>query len=150
MAEYSEMRTLELWYYSLGADELVAGIKDTDFRDGAVKRLQKERGKSVAEDVFPKLVEQKGKVPVIKDQLPTIFHAEGHPPGQVQKAVLDALEGYRGTLHASYRALLERYQLRDAAIKVVGIGSVGTLCWVMLFTAGVRMLDDKNISSGTR
>ncbi|HET9037888.1 MAG TPA: DUF2252 domain-containing protein, partial [Myxococcaceae bacterium] len=136
MAGYGEMRTLELWYHSLGADELVAGIKDPDFRDRAVKRLEKERGKSVAEDIFPKLVEQKGKVPLIKDQLPTIFHAEGHPPGEVQQAVLDALEGYRATLHPSHRSLLERYQLRDVAMKVVGVGSVGTSCWVMLFTAG--------------
>jgi uncharacterized protein (DUF2252 family) len=136
MAGYGEMRTLELWYHSLGADELVAGIKDPDFRDRAVKRFEKERGKSVAEDVFPKLVEQKGKVPLIKDQLPTIFHAEGHPPGEVQQAVLDALEGYRATLHPSHRSLLERYQLRDVAMKVVGVGSVGTSCWVMLFTAG--------------
>ena len=136
MAEYSEMRTLELWYHSLGADELVATIEDPDIRDRALKRLQKERGKSVAEDIFPKLVEQKGKVPLIKDQLPTIFHAEGHPPGEVQQAVLEALEAYRTTLHPSHRNLLERYQLRDVALKVVGIGSVGTLCWVMLFTAG--------------
>jgi hypothetical protein len=136
MAEFGELRTLELWYHSLGADELVASIKDPDFRDRAVKRLQKERGKSVAEDIFPKLVDQKGSVPLIKDQLPTIFHAEGHPPGEIQKAVLDALEGYRATLHASYRNLLDRYQLRDAAMKVVGIGSVGTSCWVLLFTAG--------------
>ena len=73
---------------------------------------------------------------LIKDQLPTIFHAEGHPPGEVQQAVLEALEAYRTTLHPSHRNLLERYQLRDVALKVVGIGSVGTLCWVMLFTAG--------------
>jgi uncharacterized protein (DUF2252 family) len=136
MAEFSELRTLELWYRSLGAEEMISGIKDPDFRDRALKRLQKERGKSVAEDIFPKLVEHKGDVPLIKDQLPTIFHAKGHPPGEVQKAVLDALEGYRATLHPSYRSLLERYRLRDAAIKVVGVGSVGTSCWVLLFTAG--------------
>jgi hypothetical protein len=136
MAEFSELRTLELWYRSLGAEELISGIADPDFRDRAVKRLQKERGKSVAEDIFPKLVEHKGDVPLIKDQLPTIFHARGHRPGEVQKAVLDALEGYRATLHPSYRALLERYRLRDAAMKVVGVGSVGTSCWVLLFTAG--------------
>ena len=136
MAEFSELRTLELWYRSLGAEELISGIADPDFRDRAVKRLQKERGKSVAEDIFPKLVERKGDVPLIKDQLPTIFHAKGHPPGEIQKAVLDALEGYRATLHPSYRALLERYRLRDAAMKVVGVGSVGTSCWVLLFTAG--------------
>jgi uncharacterized protein (DUF2252 family) len=136
MAEFSELRTLELWYHSLGADELVAGIKDPDFRDRALKRLQKERSKSVADDIFPKLVEQKGDKPLIRDQLPTIFHAEGHPPGEVQKVVRDALDGYSATLPSSYRSLLERYQLRDAAIKVVGIGSVGTMCWVLLFTAG--------------
>ncbi|HEY1334140.1 MAG TPA: DUF2252 family protein, partial [Myxococcaceae bacterium] len=98
MAEFAEMRTLELWYHSLGAEEMIAGIKDPDFRDRALKRLQKERGKSVAEDIFPKLVEQKGNVPRIKDQLPTIFHAEGHPPGEVHKVVRDAFEGYRATL----------------------------------------------------
>jgi uncharacterized protein (DUF2252 family) len=32
--------------------------------------------------------------------------------------------------------LLDRYELRDAAIKVVGVGSVGTACWVFLFMAG--------------
>ena len=40
MAEFSEMKTLELWYRSLGADELVATIKDQAFRERAVKRLQ--------------------------------------------------------------------------------------------------------------
>jgi uncharacterized protein (DUF2252 family) len=136
MAEYSEFKTLELWYHSLTAEELLAGIEDPDFRARAVKRLQKERAKSVAEDIFPKLVEQKGSRSVIKDQLPTIFHAEGHPPGEIQQVVVDALQKYRSTLPESYQQLLGRYQLRDAAMKVVGIGSVGTACWVLLFTAG--------------
>ena len=136
MAEFSQMKTLELWYYSLGADDLVADIKDPAFRQRGLKRLQKERARSVAEDIFPKLVEHKGEMPVIKDQLPTIFHAEGHPPGEIQDAVMEALSGYRNTLSPSHQSLLDRYELRDAAIKVVGIGSVGTLCWVLLFMAG--------------
>ena len=136
MAEFSQMKTLELWYHALGADELVAGIKNPEFRERALKRLQKERAKSVAEDIFPKLVEHKGEMPVIKDQLPTIFHDEDSPPGEIHKAVLDALAGYRDTLQPAYQSLLDRYELRDAAIKVVGIGSVGTACWVFLFMAG--------------
>ena len=36
----------------------------------------------------------------------------------------------------SHRSLLDRYELRDAAIKVVGVGSVGTACWVLLFMSG--------------
>jgi len=136
MAEFSQMKTLELWYYSLGADDLVANIKDPAFRKRGLKRLQKERARSVADDIFPKLVEHKGEMPVIKDQLPTIFHAEGHTPGEIQDAVMMALADYRDSLSPSHQSLLDRYELRDAAIKVVGIGSVGTLCWVLLFMAG--------------
>ena len=135
MAEFSQMKTLELWYYALQADDLVAGIKDPNLRQRCLKRLQKERGKSIAEDIFPKLAEAEGEMPVIKDQLPTLFHAEGHPPGDVHKAVMEALAGYRATLQQAQQSLLDRYEIRDAAIKVVGIGSVGTRCWVLLYLA---------------
>ncbi len=136
MAEFSQMKTLELWYQALGADELVANIKDPDLRERALKRLQKEKARRIAEDLFPKLAESKGEMPIIKDQLPTIFHAEGVPPGKIHKHIMDALAGYRDTLTPACQSLLNRYQLRDAAIKVVGIGSVGTRCWVLLFMAG--------------
>jgi uncharacterized protein (DUF2252 family) len=136
MAEFSQMKTLELWYQAMWAEDLVAGIKDPALRTRALKRLQKERARSVAEDIFPALVEHKGEMSVIKDQLPTIFHHEDYPPGEVHKVVLDTLARYRATLPHSYQALLDRYELRDAAIKVVGIGSVGTACWVLLFMAG--------------
>jgi hypothetical protein len=136
MAEFSEMKTLELWYHSMGLDELLPTIEDPVVRERAIARLQKEKAKSVAEDLFPKLVEHKGERPVIKDQLPTIFHLEGHPPGEIQQTLRDALAEYRATLQASYQTLFDRYELMDAAIKVVGIGSVGTACWVFLFMAG--------------
>jgi uncharacterized protein (DUF2252 family) len=136
MAELAEMKTLELWYRSLGLDELVEAIEDPALRRRGLARLQKERAKSIAEDVFPKLVEHKGEMPVIRDQLPTIFHAEGHSPGEVEKVVRDTLAAYRDTLPPSTQSVLDRYELRDAAIKVVGIGSVGTHCWVLLFMAG--------------
>jgi len=136
MAEFSEMQTLELWYYSLEAETLIGNIKDPDFRRRAINRLQKERGKSVAEDLFPKLVDHEEEMPLIKDQLPTIFHAEGRPPGEIQQVVRAALVAYRGTLPSSTQSVLDRYELCDAAMKVVGIGSVGTSCWVVLFMAG--------------
>ena len=109
---------------------------DPDLRKRAMKRIQKEQAKSRGEEMFPKLVEHKGEMPVIKDQLPTIFHAEGHPPGEIQKVLRDAFDRYRDTLPHSSQSLLDRYELRDAAIKVVGVGSVGTDCWVFLFMAG--------------
>ena len=136
MAEFSQMKTLELWYYAMTSDEVVATIKDPALRQRALERIQKERAKSIGENIFPKLVEHKGEVPVIKDQFPSIFHAEGHPPGEIQQVIKDTFAGYRATLPTSCQSLLERFELRDAAIKVVGIGSVGTICWVFLFMAG--------------
>jgi uncharacterized protein (DUF2252 family) len=136
MAEFSQMKTLELWYHALSAEEMMAFTKDPNLRQRIVKRIQQEQAKSAAEEIFPKLVEHKGKMPIIKDQLPTIFHAQGHTPGQVHQFVLDAISGYRGTLSPSLQSLLDRYELRDAAHKVVGVGSVGTACFVLLLMAG--------------
>jgi len=135
IAEFSQMKTLELWYRALMAEEMLAGLPP-DLRKRAARRIEKEQAKSRGEELFPKLVEHKGEIPVIKDQLPTIFHAEGHTPGQVQQAIKDAFAGYRNTLATSYQSLLDRYEIKDAAIKVVGVGSVGTVCWVLLLMAG--------------
>jgi uncharacterized protein (DUF2252 family) len=136
MAEFSEMKTLELWYAVMDADELVAGIKDHKLRRRGLKRLQKERGRSIAEDIFPKLVEQKGEMVMIKDEPPTIFHREDTPPGVIPQAIRKAFAAYRATLPPSYQSLLDRFEIRDVAIKVVGIGSVGTSCVVYLLMAG--------------
>jgi uncharacterized protein (DUF2252 family) len=135
MAEFSQLKTLELWYRALGTDELLASLPP-QIRKRALKRIERERAKSRGEELFPKLAEQKGGRPVIKDQLPIIFHHEDHPPGEVQQILRNALDAYRETLPSAVQSLLDRFELRDAAIKVVGVGSVGTVCWVFLFTAG--------------
>ncbi len=46
--------------------------------------------------------------------------------------IREALSDYRRTLSEDRRVLLDRYHLVDVAVKVVGIGSVGTLCMVLL------------------
>jgi uncharacterized protein (DUF2252 family) len=135
MAEFSHMKTLELWYRSLSADELIGDLPP-DLRKRGLKRIAKEQEKSRGEELFPKLVEDAGDRPVIRDQLPTIFHAPGHAPGEIEQILRDAFATYRATLSEAAQSLLDRYELRDAAIKVVGIGSVGTLCWVFLLMAG--------------
>jgi exoribonuclease R len=129
MVEFSRLKTLEQWCRVLTADELIASL-EPDLRRRAMKRIQKKQAKSRSEKMFPKLVEHRGDMPIIKDQLPTIFHAEGHPPGEIQKVLQDAFNTYRDSLPHSSQSLLDRYELRDAAIKVVGVGSVGTACWV--------------------
>jgi uncharacterized protein (DUF2252 family) len=135
MTEFSQLKSLELWYRSLPAEELMESLP-TKLRRRLMRRIEKERAKSRGEEMFPKLAERRGDIHVIKDQLPTIFHAEGHPPGEVQQVLRDAFTAYCATLPTAYQSLLDRYEIRDGAIKVVGVGSVGTACWVLLLMAG--------------
>jgi uncharacterized protein (DUF2252 family) len=135
MARYSQMKTLDLWYYALTAEALLADLPP-DLRKRGLKRFKKEAAKSRGEEIFPKLAETKGTMALIKDQLPTLFHTKEFSPGVINQTVMGALAAYRETLPHSCQSLLDRYQLQDAAIKVVGVGSVGTLCLVLLFMAG--------------
>jgi len=136
MAEFSEMRMMELWYLVLTVESMIASVPDPAFRRRALKRLRKESGKSVAEDIFPKLAGSAGRQHHIKDQLPTIFHLAGYPPGRIEAALQATFARYRGTLTPSVQTVLDRFEIQDAAIKVVGVGSVGTRCWVLLLMAG--------------
>jgi hypothetical protein len=86
-----------------------------------------------SELVYPKLVDEAGGQPRIKANPPTIFHPdEARDPGMmdVHMAVLGR---YRETLAEDRRVLFDRFRLVDVAMKVVGIGSVGTICMVALF-----------------
>ena len=136
MAEFAEMKVLDLWYFAVEAEMLIASVKDAGIRRGAIKNLAKARESSTSEGLFPKLIDDSGGSPVIKDQLPAIFHWKGHTAGEIHPDVKDAFARYRETLAPNHRMLLDRYEIKDAAIKVVGVGSVGTACWMMLLMAG--------------
>jgi len=136
MAEFSEMKTLDLWYHAVDAEMLLAAVKDADIRRSAIKRLAKARESSTSEGIFPKLTEASGASVVFKDSLPAIYHWKGHVAGDIHPDVRQAFDGYRQTLAPSYRTVLDRFDMKDAAVKVVGVGSVGTTCWMILMTAG--------------
>jgi uncharacterized protein (DUF2252 family) len=136
MFAFSKMKMMELWHYSLGAEMMISKLKDPDLIRQGKKRLAKEKGRSIAEEIFPQLVKGPGETRYIKDQLPSIFHWEKHSPGEVHEAVREAFALYINTLPPGFSFLLSRYELKDAAIKVVGVGSVGTVCWVLLLMTG--------------
>ncbi len=135
MAEFSQLMTLELWYRALESDELLESLSPR-LRKRVLKRIGKEQVKSRGEEMFPKLAEHKGGPPRDQGPVPDHLPPRGLPPGEVQQAVRDVISGYLATLPSAYHALASRFELRDAAIKVVGVGSVGTACWVLLFMAG--------------
>jgi hypothetical protein len=130
------MAVLDLWYHALDAELLIASITDPGIRRRVIKRLAKARESSTSEGIFPKLVDASSGLPIIKEQLPAIFHWKDHAPGEVHPDVGQAFDQYRETMTPAHRTLLDRYELKDVAFKVVGVGSVGTFCAVLLFMAG--------------
>ncbi|HEX7157405.1 MAG TPA: DUF2252 domain-containing protein, partial [Edaphobacter sp.] len=136
MAQFSHMGSLDLWYFAPEWETIVAGIRDPAIRRRALRRLAKARETNIAEDVFPKLVKMSGGRPVIKEQFPTIFHMKWQSPGEIGRRVLKTLSIYLESLTPANRVLLDHYRIKDVAIKVVGVGSVGTRCWVVLLADG--------------
>lgn len=135
MAEYAEMRTLDVWYARIDVLEHMRNFKDKEARKRAKKRLKKTRTRSVVDEDFPKLAHTDLKHPVIRDNPPLIFHPQEINEKHFSDTVRRAYEQYRESLSHERRILLDRYQLMDIASKVVGVGSVGTICAIMLLMA---------------
>lgn len=135
MAEYSKMHTLDVWYDSIDVEKMVTTVEDEEGKRRFQKRIAKARQRSVLEHDFPGMVHTTGMTPMIKENPPTIYHQRELGHEQFKDNVLRTFAKYRETLPEHRRVLLDRYKLMDAAIKVVGVGSVGTYCAVLLMMA---------------
>jgi uncharacterized protein (DUF2252 family) len=135
MAAYSAMRALEVWYDRIDVDELLQATTDPAARRGFAQRLRKARSRTVADHEFPKLAEQRGAKPLIRDNPPLIFHPGGKDGPGVKAQFHQSFALYRETLSPAIRQLLDRFHFCDLAVKVVGVGSVGTRCTVSLYIA---------------
>jgi uncharacterized protein (DUF2252 family) len=131
MRDFAAMDVLDIWYARLDDSDFLAMLPQSQ-RAIASKRIAKATAASSSELVFPKLAETAGGQHHIRDTPPTLFHAEASRAADYMDLMREALGRYRETLPEDRRVLFERYRLVDAAIKVVGIGSVGTLCMVAL------------------
>src|SRR5262245_26826439 len=133
MAEFSSMKVMDVWYASFEAETLIENFRCKRHRKHLAKRLAKVRERSAFEHDFPKLTSG-GNNPKIREHPPTIYHWR-------EKKSLGAegvYDGYQNTLPPYRRDLLARFELRDFAVKVVGVGSVGTACFVVLLMAGPK------------
>lgn len=136
MAEFSLLRALETWYYKIELDTLVKMVKEDEARKNLKKRIYKATHRHVVEDDFPKLAFVRGQQPSIRDNPPLIFHPQNSAKADFKKRVKKAIELYRQSLPDDRRVLHDRYELKDIAMKVVGVGSVGTWCGILLLMAG--------------
>src|SRR5262249_24183305 len=95
-------------------------------------RLDKALARSGSEVDFPKLAGMVGGKLAIRDTPPLIYHPDLTRAPDFQAHLDHAFAIYRETLEEDRRALFDRYRVVDAAIKVVGVGSVGRRCWIAL------------------
>ena len=138
MAEFSEMRVMDLWYASTEMEKIIAAARDKEAQKRARKRLAKARAKTVAEHIFPELAGTDGNSPAIKDNPPLIYHPREYQQKNYDDVFRKAFAAYRETLPEHRRILLDRFQPVDIALKVVGVGSVGTACAIMLLMANEK------------
>jgi uncharacterized protein (DUF2252 family) len=132
MRDFSDMAVMDIWYARIDDSDVLAMFPE-ERRALAAKRIAKATKSSSSELIYPKLVDEASGQPRIRDAPPTIFHPdEARNPGYLDLC-RDVLSKYQETLSDDRRALLDRFQLVDVAVKVVGIGSVGTMCLVALF-----------------
>ena len=139
MVNFAGMRALDVWYNRIDLQKYEDRTGDPAVvaatRKRLAERLEVERRKSVPDHLYPKLVSEGGVKPRIKDEPPLIFHpTEDQAPG-LETGYREAIASYRESLPEHVRILFDRFHYVDLALKVVGVGSVGTMCAVGLFMA---------------
>lgn len=128
MAEYARARLLDVWYSKFDLQALMGLASQKALLKRRSKEMSKEVIKSSPEMLQQKLTERKNGSWRFKEMPPLLYH----PPDLEMKFVRKAFELYLQSLAADRRALLRHFELADLAMKVVGTGSVGTFCGVLL------------------
>ena len=130
MREYALMGNMELWYATIKEDDIRKNLKGTA-REGLKKIVDKARQRTHMQvlDKLTDLVDDKFR---LRDDAPFIVHVSHTETGiPVAEALEIFLQSYTASLADDRRYLLSQYRIVDVVRKVVGVGSVGTRCWVI-------------------
>jgi uncharacterized protein (DUF2252 family) len=140
MRELAKASNLDVWYAQLDVEKIVERLREQqDHRQ--VKNVVQSAAKARTKDslkAFSKLTsEVDGERRIVSDPplivpLRDLAEIAGVPPERMIDALHDLFRRYRRTLLPDRRHLLEQFRWTDVARKVVGVGSVGTRCWIAL------------------
>ena len=138
MRKFAEMSNLDVWYSRLDATQMVATLRSQKDKKQA-KTMERGIAKAQTKDsmkAFSKLTHEVDGEPRIISDPPLIVPidelVEGAAREEITAGILELFGGYRRTLQPDRKALLEGFRYVDLARKVVGVGSVGTRCWILL------------------
>jgi uncharacterized protein (DUF2252 family) len=132
MHEFAAMPMLDLWHTRISGAALLDLVHSTT--SGRRKQSNNAAQPRTAEDLLPKITEIVDGKRRFRDNPPLVYH----PPhdDHFDQEVRQFLTRYRESLQDDRRTLLSRYHVVDLAMKVVGVGSVGTRCAILLLMAG--------------
>ncbi len=133
MGKAAKMSPIDLHYLRLSVDALVenAGAKDAK----RAARSEKRAARKNHMRAFTKLTEmQEGRRRIVSDP-PLITRLDSPIDEETLEHMLLFFNGYLETLPVHRRLVLDRYRLVDIAHKVVGVGSVGTRCYIVLLVS---------------
>ncbi len=135
MLEMAEKRALEVWHARLDGDIARETLREAAGSE-ADRALARAKGKDSLR-ALSKLTEVVDGRPRFRSLPPTLVPADelltGEQRAHYRDAVEMALHNYRLSLPAERRPLYDLYRYREIARKVVGVGSVGTRAWVLLY-----------------
>jgi uncharacterized protein (DUF2252 family) len=139
MRNFAGMTNLDVWYAHADVDQVRA-----DFAAQLKARQRKQIDEGVAKARTRDSMQELAKLtrvvdgrPKITADPPLVVPIADLLPAHADQATLtaqfqDLLGKYRRTLETDRRYLLEMFTFGDMARKVVGVGSVGTRCWIVL------------------
>ncbi|MCY1408596.1 hypothetical protein D3C76_551690 [compost metagenome] len=129
LRKLSKLSPLQVWYDCLDAQTIIDSAPNAQLKKFREQLVAKARVR-VGDYLYPKISSEVAGRRRLIDQPPILFHVD--EKGFVERA-REALQDYRLSLPHERRVLFDRYSLEDIAVKAVGIGSVGTYCFVGLF-----------------
>jgi uncharacterized protein (DUF2252 family) len=132
LARFAEMTVLETWYARVTMDEVFAEYAGDPKTLKLLNKSVRHAAQDTTEHIFHKVAAIDDGQPRIADQQPLLFHP--HPSElDMERDVRPFFESYRATLSPDREVLFNRFRVVDVAYKVVGVGSVGTRCFIALF-----------------
>ena len=139
MREFASMTNLDVWYAHADVTELRAQF-DSQLRARQRKYMDQGLAKARTRDSMQELAKLTRMVdgrPRIISNPPLLVPVDELMPAQTDRADLEAqmkglIAKYQRTLETDRRYLLNQFEFCDMARKVVGVGSVGTRCWIIL------------------
>lgn len=134
LAEYARMAPLDVWYARIDFSDLALFFRRNANVLGRLRRAERYARRRTSETVFPKLATMHDGRAHIADDPPLVYHFHQHFE-EWERTLHSFFEHYRHSLSEDRRTLFDRYRFEDIAVKVVGVGSVGTRCTVALFMA---------------